>query len=105
MLTIKVIHKDNSIDILSFKQLRFVGADGDDFETILECYDDIVEKEDLEDGSISLNVWGFFYDPKCEDQKMNILEFGDKIYVTDMSGKTVFAQEAVLSEPVGNTVN
>lgn len=96
MLTVKIIRNDGVVQLSSHEEVIFFGAESDAFGDLL----DSAQIEANDSGEIP--VWGFI---NCSSGSITPLYFGYKFYVTDMSGKTVFAQEAVLSEPVGDTVN
>lgn len=95
MFTVKIISQDGMVNLHSFSGVTFVDAQSDSFWSYAESYglDRITEPDDENNGV--LNTFAFLVDRDSGLEGMIPLEIGDKVYVTDMSGKTVLSEETM----------
>ena len=89
MFTVKIMFKDGRVSLYSYKDFHFVGPDSDQYQQFIDInYDD-------DDNNEKDFPWGYVYDSSdCECFEW--LHFGDQLYVTDGTGKTVLSLSAYL---------
>lgn len=93
MFTVKIINQDGMVNLHSFEGVTFVDAKSETFWHYAEEYGMESLTEPDAEGNGVMNTFAFIADHEKGLESIIPLEIGDKIYVTDISGKTVLAEE------------